>query len=224
MMPRLTTYRQGRRRQEESVFNPPAPHRPRGLRTPHHVMLHTFQLASLIAISVGLAAATLAGQEHTATTKVDGQQLSLRAKATRATLFGTVELYSVGIYTRAPVAGVRELRRSSVTKAVRVAVLYDGGMPGKVPAEWWQELIPALNPREEQKLRAAFSKLSSGDDVWISYAPGRGTRMMHAGNVVVSTKSDELMNAVLDLWLGSIPVSSEVHDTLVAELGRSGQP
>lgn len=137
-------------------------------------------------------------------------------------LFGTVDLYSVGIYTGAQVSSSKRLRDSSLTKAVRVAVLYEGGMPAKVPSDWWQELVPALSPAEEDKLRAAFAKLSSGEDVWITYAPGRGTRMMLGGNVVVSTDNHELMNAVFDLWLGPTPVSQEVHDALAAALGGGG--
>ncbi|CAN5863171.1 hypothetical protein BH20GEM3_BH20GEM3_10610 [soil metagenome] len=68
------------------------------------------------------------------TTRVDGRQFSLRAKATRAMFFGTLDLYSVGIYTSEPIRGVNELRNSDMPKALRVGVLYDGGMPEKIPS------------------------------------------------------------------------------------------
>jgi uncharacterized protein YcsI (UPF0317 family) len=102
--------------------------------------------SSTVAIAIGVLAAALSGQQHAPAAEVAGQQLTLRAKATRSTLFGTVDLYSVGIYTGAQVSSSRRLPDSSLTKAVRVAVLYEGGMPAKVPSDWWQELVPALSP------------------------------------------------------------------------------
>ncbi|CAN5863235.1 hypothetical protein BH20GEM3_BH20GEM3_10620 [soil metagenome] len=79
--------------------------------------------------------------------------------------------------------------------------------------------MPALSPAEEEKLRRAFSKLSRGQDIWIRYAPAAGTRIICGGDVVVATRDHQLMSAVLDLWLDSTPVSEEVRETLVAELG-----
>ncbi len=102
--------------------------------------------SSTVAIAIGVLAAALSGQQHAPAAEVAGQQLTLRAKATRSTLFGTVDLYSVGIYAGAQVSSSKRLRDSSLTKAVRVAVLYEGGMPAKVPSDWWQELVPALSP------------------------------------------------------------------------------
>ena len=133
-------------------------------------------------------------------------------------LLGVIDLYSVGIYTGVKVDTIEKLRGAQVAKAVRVAVQYDGQMPGRVPPEWWRGLGPALTPPQEQRLRETFSRLSAGDDIWITYAPAEGTRMLHAGAAVISTDGDRLMNAILDLWLGPTPVSEDLHETLTSQL------
>ena len=52
--------------------------------------------------------------------------LELRARAVRPELFGTVHLYAVEIYTVRAARELAQLRRTTVTKEIRVGVLYDG--------------------------------------------------------------------------------------------------
>jgi hypothetical protein len=172
----------------------------------------------LIGAGALLLPSPLPAQGHRAAVEIAGQSLPLRAKATRDMLFGTVDLYSVGIYAAQSVTGPAELRDAKLTKAIRLAVLYSGGMPATVPSGWWEELMPALTAEQEQHLRRALSQLSSGDDVWITYAPSAGTTIRYRGKVVVSTRTHELMNAVLDLWFDETPVSSDLKAKLVRAL------
>lgn len=95
-------------------------------------------------------------------------------------------------------------------------------MPGNVPSGWWEELVPALTAEQEQRLRRALSRLASGDDVWITYAPSTGTTIRHRGNVVVTTRTHALMNAVLDLWFDETPVSDDLRTKLVSALAAGG--
>lgn len=146
--------------------------------------------------------------------------LELRAKAVRSRLFGAVPLYSVEIYTAQAAREPSQLRRTNLTKGIRVAVLYDGNLPGGIPSRWWDELVPALTSDQEQKLRAAFAQLASGQDIWITYQPREGTRIYHNGRTVLATRDHTLMDAVLDLWLDDTPVSHDVRDTLVTGLRK----
>ena len=65
--------------------------------------------------------------------------------------------------------------------------------------------------------------LSPGDDIWIAYAPEKGTLLRAGGRTVLTDPGDGLMNAILNLWLGPSPVSSELHDALVTDLRRSSR-
>ena len=177
------------------------------------------QLPALCAVALvltTLAPTVRAGQR-------DGESrfpadLQLRAKAVRSRLLGAVPLYSIEIYTVQPARGLAQLRSTSLTKGIRVEVLYDGRLPGGVPSSWWEELVPVLTPGEEQKLRAAFQRLASGQDIWITYDPPQGTRIFHNGSTVLVTRDHALMNAVLDLWLDDTPVSRGIRSTLLAGL------
>ena len=148
------------------------------------------------------------------------ENLELRAKAVRSKLFGTVPLYSVEIYTVQAARELAQLRRTTLTKGIRVAVLYDGRIPGGIPSSWWDELVPALTPLEEQKLRAAFAQLASGQDIWITYQPSEGTHIRHKGRTVLISRDHALMDAVLDVWLDDTPVSHDVRKTLLAGLRK----
>jgi hypothetical protein len=171
----------------------------------------------LVLLMTLLATAAGRGQSRP-TGRVGGEQIVQRAHATRSMLFGAVPLYSVGIYTAHPVRGVLDLRRADLTKGVRIAVLYKGGMPQDIPSSWWEELVPVLTPEQQKTFRAAFRRLAGGDDIWITYAPALGTAMICFGRTIMHTKDDALMNAVLDLWLDETPVSQDVHDRLMADL------
>lgn len=96
-------------------------------------------------------------------------------------------------------------------------------MPSKIPSGWWEELVPVLDKQQQQKLRDAFARLSPGDDVWITYAPSKGTLLRAGGRTVLADPGDGLMNAILDLWLGATPVASDLRDALVNDLRRSGR-
>ena len=144
--------------------------------------------------------------------------LELRAKAVRSKLFGMVELYSVEIYTVRAVRELAQLRSTALTKGIRVAVLYEGRIPGGIPSNWWEELVPALTTPEEQKLRAAFEQLASGQNIWVTYNPPHGTHIRHNGRTVFVTGDHALMDAVLDVWLDDTPVSHDLRDALLAGL------
>lgn len=146
--------------------------------------------------------------------------LVLRAKAVRSKLLGLVELYSVEIYTARAAHEVAELRSDTLTKGIRVAVLYEGNIPGGIPSSWWEELVPTLTAPEEQKLRTAFEQLASGQEIWITYDPPHGTHIRHNGRTVLITDDHALMNAVLDVWLDDSPVSHDVRNTLLAGLRK----
>ena len=176
----------------------------------------------ILACGAGTAKAAEAGEQE-ATITVGGETLALQAKGTRSRLFGSVDVYSVGVYASREVNSVEALRDPQLTRAVRLKILYDGGMPAKIPSEWWQELVPVLDARQQQKLREAFGRMSVGDDVWISYAPSKGTLLRAGGSTVLTDSGDGLMNAVLDLWFGATPVSSDLHEGLVNDLRGSGR-
>ena len=185
---------------------------------PVRVLAPSFVL--VLVCAAGTAATRGEGKQQQATARVGGETLPLQAKGTRSRLFGSVDVYTVGIYASREVNTVEALRDPQVARAVRVNVVYDGGMPEKIPSEWWQELIPVLDKGQQQKLRGAFARLSPGDDVWITYAPGKGTLLRAGGTTILSDPGAGLMNAVLDLWLGPTPVSGDLRDALVADLRR----
>lgn len=118
-----------------------------------------------------------AGQPRTLTPE-DGRSLPRAGEATRHTLLGAVDLYSVAIYADAALTDAARLRSPEVAKAMRIVVLTDDRDLGiRVQTDWWRELVPRLQPDAMAQLQSTFSTLRHGDVVLVEYVPGRGTRL-----------------------------------------------
>jgi hypothetical protein len=119
--------------------------------------------------------------------------------------------------TRGP-GGAAALRDSETPKAIRIEVVYDGSLPDQIPGAWQGELLPVLDPRQQEKLRDAYAQLKPNDWVSIDYVPSRGTTVTVLGERVLVDRGQELMGAFLDLWVGQTPVSEEMKQELLQQL------
>jgi len=167
-------------------------------------------LAALIAF---LACSAFARGALPPTLTIRGQQLVLNGDAVRSELLGMVELYRIGLYLKTTVSN-RSGVTDDVPKALRLEILHDTN-GARIPSEWRTELEPALTQPQQQTLRAAYSRLQSGDTLTISYIPGDGTHVVVNTRTVLQSKGRDLMHAFLDQWLGQDPVSEEIKAALL---------
>jgi hypothetical protein len=163
-----------------------------------------------------LSGATLDGQiempEHIA---VDGaRQLRLVGQARRTHLLGTVDLYTVAIYSNAPTTG-EGLTSAKVAKALRIGVTYTEDLRRRVAIDWRRELVPRLEPQAVAHLRGSFAGVRNGDVIAVEYVPAKGTIVRVNKGVAVSGAHHDLMLAFLDHWLGDRPVSEDMKRTLL---------
>lgn len=171
-------------------------------------------LLGLAAVVVfGLAPSLSARDEMPATFTVRGQRLALNGEAVRSELLGMIELYRIGLYLSAPAADTAGLTRDRA-KALRLQILHDT-RSSRIPAEWRNELQPALTTAEQQTLRVAYTRLQAGDTLTISYVPGEGTHVAVNDDIVLRSEGADVMHAFLDQWLGQDPVSDDIKSALL---------
>ncbi|HET9480857.1 MAG TPA: chalcone isomerase family protein [Candidatus Polarisedimenticolia bacterium] len=148
--------------------------------------------------------------------QVEGETLLQAGQAKREEL--TFDLYRVSLYLPSRDASMQRITQESVPKAFHVEVLYDGSVPGGIPEDWSEELMPTLPEEKEQKLRQIYQSLGQGDELRIAYAPGAATSVKLNGETVFTDPGYELMAGTVDIFLGPDPVAENVRQGL---LGRA---
>jgi hypothetical protein len=141
--------------------------------------------------------------------------LSRVGQATRVSLLGTDELYTVALYADRSMSDRAHLTSPEVPKALRIAIKYKDNLLRAIPYDWRPELIPRLDAAATAHLRGTFAPLRYGDVVLIDYVPGRGTSVRVNKAAAVSDANHDLMLAFLDHWLGQRPLSEEIKRALV---------
>jgi hypothetical protein len=170
-------------------------------------------IAVIVSAAASLGARDNRPPEHIS---VGGSEpLRLWGQAQRTHLLGTVDLYSVALYSDGTGDRAR-LASADIPKALRIEVTYEDDLRRRVAIDWRRELVPSLGPPAVAHLRGSFAPLRRGDVVHIEYLPQKGTAVRVNKGVAVSGAHHDLMLAFLDHWLGDRPVSEELKRTLLA--------
>jgi Chalcone isomerase-like len=153
-----------------------------------------------------------------ATLSVEGRApLTLASQAARRDMLGTVELYTIAVYTNDGTISRELLASSEAPKALRVQVSYDEDPRTKMVIDWRRELLPRLDAGETAHFQGAFAPIQHGDTIIVEYVPGRGTTVRVNKGVAVTGVHHDLMLSFLDHWMGQRPLSEEIKHSL---LGR----
>lgn len=147
-------------------------------------------------------------------TIAERESLPLWGWAARTHLLGTLDLYTVAVYS-AGAGDYTHLAAEDTSKALRIEVTWQDDLRRRPTVDWRRELVPPLDPQAAGHLRGVFAPLQTGDVVVIEYLPRKGTAVRVNRRTAVSDVSHDLMLAFLDHWLGQRPVSEELRRTLL---------
>lgn len=173
----------------------------------------TVLFAGLLAYAAPAWPAQVAGVTLPPTESVQGAQLQLAGCAAREELW--TDLYAVSLYLPAGATGAARMIDDQTPKLVRLDVTYNGEVPDGLPSEWKERLQQRVSQEFIQTLQNQYNKLRGGDTVRISYAPGSGTILSVNGNTIVTQPASELMNAMMQVWIGPNPVSDNIKRHLL---------
>jgi hypothetical protein len=168
--------------------------------------------------ALGIAAALvwLAGPAAGAPPRVEfGEQTLVRnGEGTRDRL--GVDVYRLTLYVPERTTGESRLRSPDQPVALRYEMLWPGPVPDEHPKRWQEELLPVLSDAQVERLRENLKTMGKGDVLWIRYVPGQGTTVERGDRVLVRDPSRDVMDAYLNLWLGSDPLSDGLREDLLA--------
>ncbi len=88
---------------------------------------------------------------------------------------------------------------------------WDEGFRDNLDDAAYQALAPRI-----QQFKDLFVTLREGDEVWLDYLPGRGTRVSINGQPRGTVPGRDFNAALLSVWLGREPVTSALKKALLS--------
>jgi Chalcone isomerase-like len=179
----------------------------------HRATTSAFTAVAILAAK-GALAASIDGVTLPPTITYSGRQLELAGCGTREMMF-FVDVYVISIYLPEPSADGATIMAPGTPKLVRLDVVYDGSMPDDLPADWRARLEDEISAEMVDTLQGFYQDIRSGDVVAIGYAPDSGTRIEVNGETVVARPGDQLIGAMLEIWIGADPISENLKRLLL---------
>jgi len=147
---------------------------------------------------------------------VEGKALTLNGMGTRKKLF--VKVYVAGLYVEKASKDAQALATSDQVKRVRMVLVRDLGRDKIVDAiengvkKNMPSQLTALRGRLDQ-LFGVVPDLKKGDEISITYEPGKGTTLVSPrGQITLPGK--DLGDALFSVWLGQHPADDDLKTAL----------
>jgi hypothetical protein len=181
---------------------------------------------SAVVLSLVLALPALAKEKEVAgvkfpeTTTVEGKELKLNGAGLRKKLI--FKVYAAGLYLETPTQDAAQVISSDQIKVVRMSMLRDlektkiteaitDGVEKNNKAQ-----MPTLKARLDS-FNAAIPDLKKGDELTITYIPGKGTRVQSKSGQEMSVEGKDFADALFGVWLGSNPVDGDLKNGMLGK-------
>lgn len=170
-------------------------------------------LALLLAFPVSSLGAQLQGVTMADTFTAYGKTLRLNGMGLRTKLM--FKVYVGGLYVETPSHDAATLIRTDQVRQVRLHLLM--GLSGEKIASAVREgfdlnshaQMGALQARLD-RLCAMFPALKEGEEVWLTYVPGKGTVVSAKGKEMGTLEGKDFADALFSVWLGGKPADSNL--------------
>jgi hypothetical protein len=181
---------------------------------------------SAVVLSLTLALPALAKEKEVAgvkfpeTSTVEGKELKLNGAGLRKKF--VFKVYAAGLYLENTTQDGAQVISSDQLKVVRMSMLRDlekekiteaisEGVEKNNKAQ-----MPALKARLDS-FNAAIPDLKKGDELTITYVPGKGTRVASSGGKEMSVEGKDFADALFGVWLGSNPVDDNLKKGMLGK-------
>ena len=147
----------------------------------------------------------------------DGKTLKLIGMGLRTKMM--FKVYEAGLYAEKPTFNAEKFLTSDQAKSITLHLLRDLGSQKIIEAiqegfaKNSKDNLPALQGRLDQ-LAAAVPDLKSGQELTLTYIPGKGTVVGGVGKPTVIEGAD-FAQALFSVWLGKDPVDTDLKRKLL---------
>jgi hypothetical protein len=178
---------------------------------------------SLLAFGLSLAAAhalagEVAGVKLADSAVVEGKTLKLNGAGLRKKM--VFKVYVAGLYLENTARDAAAIVSSEQVKSMRLHILrsLEAGKITEAIAEGFEKnskaQMGALRPRLE-KFNAMFPNVKEGDEIIMTYVPGKGTSVTAKGAEQGVIEGKDFADALFSVWLGANPVQEDLKKALL---------
>lgn len=125
------------------------------------------------------------------------------------------DIYLLGMYLPADGRGAAEVSQADSGKIFLLDVLYSGSMPDDLPNLWREPLADEISAEFLEILQQHYEAVQYGDRVEFAFQPSLGEEIRINDVPVVRESGQELIPALVELWLGDDPVSGNLKRLLL---------
>lgn len=149
----------------------------------------------------------------------NGVTLHLNGAGIRNKVF--FKIYIAELYMQHPSSDIAKVIADEGQKRVVMHFLYDELGKDKLVEAWNegfranvdQQQLASLQARINQ-FNAMFDNVKKSDEVFLDYIPGKGTQVTIRNQVKGLVTGKDFNDALLAIWLGKDPISSELRKEL----------
>jgi chalcone isomerase-like protein len=180
----------------------------------------TFSLAVFLPLLCFSAAqaAEVSGVKLPDTITVEGKTLKLNGAGLRKKV--VFKVYVAGLYLETPSKDAAGIVAADQVKSMRLSILRS--LEAKKITEAIREgfeknsraQMPALSPRLD-RFDAMFPDVKEGDEIVMTYAPGKGTAVTARGVEKGLIEGKDFGDALFSVWLGPNPVQEDLKAKLL---------
>ena len=183
-------------------------------------MKHRTWITLLVLICAAAVASgvEVAGVNVPPTITVEGKTLHLNGAGLRTKMM--FKVYVAGLYLENTSKDAAAIASSDQVKSMRLAILRS--LKGKQVSEAIEEgfeknskaQLAALKPRLD-KLGGMIPNVEKGDDIVLTYVPGKGTVVSVKGAEKGVIEGKDFADALFAVWLGANPVQDDLKKNLL---------
>ncbi|QRO00928.1 chalcone isomerase family protein [Archangium violaceum] len=179
-----------------------------------------FAVVMAVVLALPAAAKEVAGVQFPDTVSAEGKELKLNGVGLRKKM--VFKVYAVGLYAEKTSQNAQEVIGSDQVKRVRMAMLRDLDKKTITDAivdgfkKNAKDKLPALQQRLDT-FAAAIPDLKKGDELVLTYAPGKGTTIESKAGQKISVEGKDFADALFSVWLGQSPVDESLKDGMLGK-------
>jgi Chalcone isomerase-like len=172
----------------------------------------------LLGLAAVAFAGVVAGVTMTETMGVEGKNLKLNGMGLRTKV--VFKVYVAGLYLEAPSKDPAAILSSDQVKSIRLSIMRSlkGSQVSEAIGEGFEKnskaQLPALKARLD-KLASMLPNVEKGDDILLTYAPGKGTVVTVKGAEKGVIEGKDFADALFSVWLGAQPVQEDLKKALL---------
>lgn len=143
---------------------------------------------------------------------IGAASLSPASCTVRKTLW--IQHYAASLYVPPQASPVEVMQDARQPKALQVVILSKTFLPSELPKKYRRTLERQLDGETMGKVRTAYKELGPGDLLTLAYVPGPGLTLEVNGDVVATSRSHAVIEALLRTWADDGPVPQRLSTTI----------